>query len=199
MPQQISYQAGNRLFVQLTDRCTLECRFCPRFGADRRVRGWNLDLDHKPSAAEIIASITDPRQYDEVVFSGLGEPTLRLNVLLETAEDVKRRGGRVRVETDGLANLVHDRNVLPAMAGLIDAVSVSMNAQDEAAYERLCRPNLPGSFAAMRAFLDDALSHIPRVSATAVEGVKGVDIAACAQLAHDIGVSFRARPLHDLP
>ncbi len=199
MAHQISYRAGERLFLNVTDRCTLDCRFCPRTSGTRRIRGWDLTLDHKPDAAELIESVPEPSRYREIVFSGLGEPTLRLNLVLEVAAHVKTNGGRVRVDTDGLANLVHDRDTLPAMAGLVDNLSVSLNAQDETVYERQCRPNLPGSFEAMTDYLRAARGHVPKVQATAIAGVPGVDIPACERLARDLGVDFRARRMRELP
>jgi len=155
-------------------------------------------MDHRPDAREVIAAVGDPTRYSRVVFSGLGEPTLRMNVLLAVAADIKARGGLVQVITDGLANLVHDRDVLASMKGSVDALSVSMNAQDEATYERICRPNLPGSFQAMFRFLREAPRSVPEVTATAIEGLPGVDIAACERLAAEAGVGFRKRALGEI-
>jgi TatD family-associated radical SAM protein len=199
LPHRPCHVADQRLFVQVTDRCTLECRFCPRSRYDFHLGDWDLELPERPGAAELIAQIGDPRPYREVVFSGLGEPTLRLNLLLEVAAEVKRRGGRVHLETDGLANLVHDRDIPPRLAGHVDSVTVSMNAQDPRLYEHLCRPNLPGSFAAMQRFTGQLLDHVPQVSVSAIEGVQGVDMEACARLAHDLGAGFSPRQLDCVP
>ncbi len=198
MPQQVSYQIDNTLYLSITDRCTLECAFCPKTHGDMRVKGYDLTFDHRPTAEEIIASIDDPSRYDEVVFCGYGEPTMRLNVLLEVARDIKARGGRVRVNTDGLCNLVHKHDTLPEMAECVDALSVSLNAQNQEVYDRHCRPNLPGSYEAMLAFLREAPKHIEDVTATAIEGLEGVDIAACEAIARELGVKFRRRILNEV-
>ena len=198
VPQQISYQIENNLYLSITDRCTLECAFCPKTLGDMKVKGYDLSFDHRPTAEEIIASIDDPTRYDEVVFCGYGEPTLRLNVLLEVARDIKARGGRVRVNTDGLCNLVHKHDTLPALAECVDALSVSLNAQNQEVYDRHCRPNLPGSFDAVLSFLRDAGKHIDDVTATAVDGLDGVDIPACEALAKELGVKFRRRTLNQV-
>ena len=195
MPQQISYVIGDRLYLSITDRCTLECAFCPKTQGNCVVHEYDLSMDHRPDAKEIIAAIGDPKKYAEVVFCGYGEPTLRLKVLLQVARWIKEHGGRVRVNTDGLANLVHKHDVLPDMQGLVDALSVSMNAQDEALYERHCQPNLPGSFQAMLDFLRAAPRYVPQVTATAIDGLEGVDIAACRRLAEQQGVAFKTRHL----
>ncbi len=191
--QQISYVIGDRLYLNITDRCTLACAFCPKTQGVRKVHDYDLTLDHRPEVAEILAAIDDPARYDQVVFCGFGEPTLRLKVLLEVAREIKARGGRVRVNTDGLANLVHKRNVLPEMAECVDALSVSLNAQDAATYDRHCEPALKGSFDAVVEFLRLAPRYIPDTTATAIDGLEGVDIAACERLARSLGVGFRRR------
>ena len=193
--QTISYVISDRLYLNITDRCTLGCRFCPKNQGSHCVHDYDLTLDHRPSRAEILVAIDDPRRYSEVVFCGFGEPTLRLSVLIDTARHIKRHGGRVRVNTDGLANLVHKRNVLPDMAGCVDALSVSMNAHNDEIYQRHCVPALPGSFAAMQAFLHQAPDYIAEVTATAVDGLPGVDIAACERMARELGAGFRRRVL----
>ncbi|WP_456380150.1 TatD family nuclease-associated radical SAM protein [Thiolapillus sp.] len=192
----ISYPIRRNLYLNITDRCTLECRFCPKHTKQGPVvHDFDLSLPHRPEAGEIIRSIGNPAEYEEIVFCGFGEPTLRFKVLLEIARWIKKHGGTVRVNTDGLANLVNKRNVLPEMQGLIDSISVSMNAHNPETYTRHCQPALPGSWDAMLAFLEDAPKYIPRVTATAIEGLDGVDIAACEQLAAQRGVEFRRRKL----
>jgi len=196
--QQVSYQIDNNLYISITDRCTLECAFCPKTHGDMRVKGYDLTFDHRPTTEEIIAAIDDPGRYHEVVFCGYGEPTLRLNVLLEVARDIKARGGRVRLNTDGLSNLVHKHDTLPELAECVDALSVSLNAQNREVYDRHCRPNLPGSYEAMLAFLREAPAYIEDVTASAIDGLEGVDIAACEALAKELGVKFRRRILNEV-
>ena len=198
MPQQISYQIDNNLYLSITDRCTLECAFCPKTLGDMTVKGYDLTFDHRPEADEIIASIGDPKRYHEVVFCGYGEPTLRLNLLLEVARHIKAQGGRVRVNTDGLSNLVHKQDTLPELAECVDALSVSLNAQNQSIYDRHCRPNLPGSYEAVLAFLREAPRYIDDVTATAIDGLEGVDIDACAAIARELGVKFRRRTLNQV-
>lgn len=193
--QTIAYPIHDNLYLSITDRCTLVCEFCPKTQGSLEVRGYDLSLDHRPEVEELVAAVGDPARYREVVFCGYGEPTLRLKTLLAVADYIKAHGGRVRVNTDGLANLVHKRNVLPEMAGRVDVLSVSLNAQDEATYNRHCQPQLPGSYAALLAFLREAPRWIPEVTATAIDGLEGVDIEACRRLAESLGVKFRARHL----
>ncbi len=192
---QISYQIEDRLYLNITDRCTLGCSFCPKNCGSTQLHGYDLSLDHRPSAAEVIASIGDVSAYSEFVFCGYGEPTLRLKVLLEVAKYINEQGGKVRVNTDGLANLVHKRNVLPELAEYVDHLSISLNAQNEEVYNRHCLPAMEGSYAAMLDFLRHAPEYIKNVTATAIEGLDGVDIDACEQIATSYGIAFRKRVL----
>jgi TatD family-associated radical SAM protein len=194
--QQLSYVIGDRLYLNITDRCTLACTFCPKTQGVPKVHDFDLTLDHRPEVEEIIAAIDDPSKYAEVIFCGFGEPTLRLKVLLAVAKYIKAHGGRVRVNTDGLANRVSKRNVLPELARVVDSLSVSMNAQNADVYDRHCAPELKGSFESMLAFLELAPNYIEDTTATAIDGLEGVDIAACERLARERGVKFRRRVLN---
>nr|WP_305792709.1 TatD family nuclease-associated radical SAM protein [Sedimenticola hydrogenitrophicus] len=196
--QQLSYVIGDSLYLNITDRCTLECTFCPKTQGILQVHEYDLTLDHRPASQEIIAAIDDPAAYQEVVFCGYGEPTLRLKVLLEVAQYIKAHGGRVRVNTDGLANLANKRNVLPEMAECVDALSISLNAQNAEVYDRHCQPALAGSFEQMLDFVAEAPHYIADVTATAIDGLGGVDIAACRELAEARGVKFRRRVLDEV-
>ena len=193
--QQLSYVIGDSLYLNITDRCTLECAFCPKTQGVLQVHEYDLTLDHRPSSQEIIAAIDNPAAYKEVVFCGYGEPTLRLKVLLEVAKYIKAHGGRVRVNTDGLANLANKHNVLPEMAECVDALSISLNAQNAEVYDRHCQPALAGSFEQMLEFVAEAPKYIADVTATAIDGLDGVDIEACRELAEARGVKFRRRVL----
>lgn len=189
------YQIDDRLYVNLTDRCTLACTFCPKHNGCTEVKGHELYLSERPDVEEIIRLINDPTQYAEIVFCGYGEPTLRLKDLLKVARAVKAKGGHTRINTDGLANRVHKRDVTREMAECIDALSISLNAQDEATYNRHCEPSLKGSHAEVLSFIEAAAKVIPDVSATAIDGLEGVDVEQCATLTEARGAKFRARYL----
>ena len=194
-PQQLSYTQSDRLYLNITDRCTLDCIFCPKNRGIWMAGEYDLILDHRPSVEEILDSFSHPEDYREVVFCGYGEPTLRLNVLIAVAREIKQRGGMVRVDTDGLANLVHKYDVLPELASCVDVISVSMHAQDAATYDRICLPGLPGSYEKMLEFITLAPRYIKDVWATAIEGIEGVDIDACRKIAEGLGVTFIPRTL----
>ena len=193
--QVVGYTLRNSRYLNVTARCTLRCGFCPKFNGSLEVGGHELRLCTEPSADELVAAAPDARAFDEVVFCGYGEPTLRLDAVLEAAARLTARGARVRLNTDGLANLVHGRDVTPDLAGRFDALSISLNAQDEANYVRHCQPTLPGSYAALLDFARRATAHVRQVTLTALDGLDGVDVGACARIADGLGVAFRARTL----
>lgn len=193
--EHLTYRIENRLYLNICNRCTLQCWFCPKNQGKEAIPGLDLSLRKSPTAETVIEAIQNPRMHEEIVFCGLGEPTLRLSVLIEVAKYLRLHKTRVRVNTDGLANLIYKRNILPEIAPFVDAVSVSLNAQNETLYKQHCKPKLAGAYAAVICFLAQARQHISEVTATAVEGLLGVDIDACANMAHQLGVSFRKRTL----
>lgn len=194
------YRLNGSGYLNVTSRCTLRCRFCPKFDGQWEIRGYPLRLGARelPSAGELVAAVGDPSRYAELVFCGLGEPTLRLPVVLETARALHGRGASIRLNTDGLANLVHGRDVTPELATCVDAVSISLNAQNAEIYDRICRPQRPGAYAAVLAFARRARALIPSVTLTAIDGLPGVDIDACRRIAEDLGCAFRRRILDDV-
>ena len=192
----IAYLLRGKCYLNITSRCTLRCGFCPKFNQTWVVGGANLRLQQDPSVDEVLAAVSDPRGYDEIVFCGLGEPTLRLYEVIEIASTLHQRGAhRVRLNTDGLANLVYGRDVTPDLEGPVDALSISLNAQNETVYNRHCRPSLAGSYNAMLEFTDRVRDFVPDVTMTAIDGLEGVDIGACERIARDLGVKFRRRIL----
>jgi TatD DNase family protein len=188
----IAYKIRDSLYLNITNRCSNRCTFCPKFD-DFVVKGHELKLSHEPSAAEVLAAVDDAAGFSEVVFCGYGEPLIRLDLVKEVAAELKRRGLQVRVNTDGQANLVHHRNILPELAGLVDVVSVSLNAADPETYQRLCNtPFGAAGFQGVCDFLVEAKRHIPQVVASAVT-VPDLDVAKVRELAERLGVEFRER------
>ncbi len=193
----IAYRIRNSLYLNITNRCTNSCIFCAKF-KDFTVKGHQLRLDHEPSAAEVRQAIGDPTAYAEVVFCGYGEPLIRLDLIKDLAGWLKTQGVKVRINTDGQANLVHGRNILPELDGLVDAVSVSLNAPDAATYQHWCRSRFgEQGYQAVKDFLAAAKQHIPEVIASAVT-LPGIDIDACRRVAEELGVAFREREYNEV-
>lgn len=194
----IGYTIRNNRYLNVTNRCSLRCRFCPKFNGEWSVREYNMRLRYEPTAEELIEAAGNPADYDEIVFCGMGETTMRLDVLLEVARVLREKGARLRLNTSGVANIVHGRDVAPALARYIQSMSVSLNAQNEEVYNRHCNPKLPGTYASMLEFIKSAKAAGTDVTLTAVDGLPGVDIAACEAIANELGVKFRRRVLDDL-
>ena len=194
-----AYALGDALYLNLTSACTLACVFCPKIrDEDWVVGGYDLRLGRAPTADEVWEQVE--RQgiagRSEVVFTGLGEPTRRIDVLLEVTRRLVGSGvSRVRLDTDGLANLREGRDVTPdlAQAG-IGAVVVSLNAPDASTYLRLC-PNKHGEAAweTVREFIRAATRHLPEVHASFV-AVPGLVMEDCRNAAESLGARFRWRP-----
>ncbi len=193
----IAYELHGNCYLNITDRCTLRCAFCPKFNKTFEVQGYDLRLKHSPDFEQVVVAVGDVSRYREIVFCGLGEPTQRLALLLQLAQHFKLKGATIRVNSDGLANLLYGRDVTPELSGLVDALSISMNAQNEAVYNHHCRPKqgYPGAYQAMLEFASKAKAFVPSVTLTAIDGLEGVDVEACREIAADLGVQFRGREL----
>lgn len=195
---EIAYSLRKRLYLNVTNRCTNDCCFCER-NSDYILYGHHLRLAGEPSAAEILAAIQEPERFEEFVICGLGEPTLRLDVVLDLAREMKRRGWRVRLNTNGHGNMIHGRNIAPELAGLIDAVAITMNAHEPKTYNAVSCPidraaPKDAHFNAMLEFARDAKKCIPDVRMKVV-AMPEVDVEACRKIAEDdLKVRFQVRP-----
>ena len=191
----IAYDIRGKRYLNLTSRCNLRCRFCPKFNGRWDVQSHQLKLRGEPELDQVLEAIGDPGPAEEIVFCGLGEPTLRLHTLLQVSDAMQAQGKPVRINTDGLANLHHGMDITPWLRGRIDALSISLNAQDESLYNAHCRPLRPGSHGAVLDFIARAVEQVPNVTVTAIDGLPGVDVEACAAIATRLGARFRRRIL----
>jgi TatD DNase family protein len=195
----LAYPLGGALYLNLTSACTLACTFCPKIrDGDWMVGGYDLRLEQNPSADEVWAAALRAglEGREEVVFTGLGEPTRRLDVLLELSARLVAAGvERVRVDTDGLASLREGRDVPPLLAAAgVRAVSVSLNAADAATYARICPSRFgEAAYDSVKDFIRSALRCIPEVAASAV-ALPGLSEPACRAAVEALGARFRWRP-----
>lgn len=205
----VAYKIRNSVYLNLTNKCTNRCVFCPKIrGGGFNVRGYNLELKSEPSAEEAFISILRYNDFNEIVFCGLGEPTLRLETLKAIAGRIKAEAGvgkipggiKVRLDTDGLASAVHKRNVAKELKGLIDSVSISVNAHSGAFYDDICKPQIKTSdepYLSVLDFARECKKYIPDVTLTAV-GVPGLDAESVENFAKSIGAYFKLRKLDDV-
>ena len=193
----LSYKYGDNLYLNITNRCMMACPYCIKQKWAGKFRGDSLNLSKEPTSQEVINSIGDPLKYNEVIFCGYGDALIRLNEVKAIAGWVKSKGGKVRINTAGLANKFHNKNILPELKGLVDVISVSLNGSNPQEHNKLNNPMFKEeSFDAVIDFIKSAKDYIPTVVVTAVE-LPGLNTKKIEQLANSLGVTFRSRPYLD--
>lgn len=204
------YGEPGRLYLNVTNRCTSRCSFCVRDRVDG-FGGAVLWGDEEPDFGMLQAAVLRQGALDgfqEFIWCGYGEPTFRLELIVEASAWLRSRGAKIRLNTNGHACLIHGRDVLPELGRSVDMVSVSLNAPSAARYLELCRPDpdvirsrdgrnvQPVQFwDAMLDFLARAPSHFKNVQASVVGfALEAGEIEPCRALAHSLGVrQFRVR------
>lgn len=194
----IVYTYGNKIYLNITNACPCDCEFCVRNNTDGLGDMGSLWLEHEPSYDEIREAVDsfDFTGYTDVVFCGFGEPTCALEKLLKTAEYIKQtKNIRIRLNTNGLSDLINRTDSsAERMAGLIDAVSISLNASDAEKYERIVHPSFGlKSFDAMIKFTKDAQKYIPSVKMTVVDTIGEEEIEKCKKLCEENNIELRVR------
>ncbi len=191
----ITYMLGNNLYINLTNRCPNRCSFCIRDHANGL--GYDLWLEKEPTAAEVIQSIENCKEpFNAVVFCGYGEPILRLPEIITIAKYLKEKDPerKIRINTNGQADLIWGRNIAPDLTGLIDAVSISLNAADAQTYQAICQSAYgEKAYDAMLNFAAECVQVIPEVILSVVDTISEEEIARCAEIAGTIGTDFRIR------
>lgn len=195
----ITYPVTTGLYVNITNRCPCACTFCVRNKKDYVFESDSLWLDREPTVQEICDSLDtwDLSKYEEVVFCGFGEPTERLYDLLEVAKYIKSKSDiRIRINTNGLADLIWKKSTAPKLKGLIDAVSISLNATNKEDYLEVVRPKFGiESFDAMLQFTKDCTEYVPSVMMTVVDVVTTKEEQEkCREICESVGAIFRVRP-----
>lgn len=195
----ILYEVHNGLYVNMTNRCPCACTFCLRQTKDEMNGSGSLWLEHEPTVDEVKAEFSkfDMSKYSELVFCGFGEPTERLSDLLEVAEFVKSNYDiPIRINTNGLSDLVNGGNTAPMYKDKIDVVSISLNTPDPQKYLELVRPKFgEGSFEAMLKFAGNVKNYVPKVILSTVETTLTHDEEEkCRKICDDLGVTYRIRP-----
>ena len=197
----ITYPLKSGLYVNLTNRCPCACVFCLRQNAPGVFGTDSLWLEREPTVDEIIESIESRNldDFTELVFCGYGEPTERLDDLLAVARHVKgiRPQMTVRINTNGLSDLIHGGPTAAKLKGLVDAVSISLNTPDPEEYLKVCRPKFgPESWQSMLDFARSCRDHVPDVVMTIVGSpVTTPEMQArCKTITDSLGVRLRIRP-----
>jgi TatD DNase family protein len=196
------YEHAGSLYVNLTNRCPVACRFCAKQAWDWNFRGHDLLLKTEAPIAELRAGLRErlsaPRPWHEIVFCGYGESTYRLAEMSRLGRDLigLRPEIPVRLNTIGLGDMIWGRDIVPELARFLGSVSVSLNTVDPEQWVELHRPASlfrAGGFAAACRFAERSVAAGLRTRVTAVE-LPGVDLEAVRAYALLIGAEFLVRP-----
>ena len=198
----ILYPAYGNLYVNLTNKCPCACTFCLRQTRDEMEGSGSLWLDREPTVEEVEKEFDKfpPDTYKDIVFCGFGEPTERLDDLLEVAEFAKKKfGKKIRINTNGLGNLIHGKDITPLLKDKIDILSISLNTPNAEEYYKLTRNKFGiQSFQAMLDFAKEAKKYVPEVVMTTVETtITKEEAAQCQDICDSLGVRYRIRPFED--
>ena len=195
----IYYEAHNNLYLNLTNRCSADCIFCIRNFADG-VYGYNLRLSKEPSTEEIIEALEglDLSKYREIVFTGLGEPTLRLDVVLAVTRWLKNQGLRVRLDTNGHAALINPKlDVIAELKKLVwIRFQLALMPSPRKKYNKLCRPVHKNAYRAMLDFVRGAKEAGISTRVTVVK-IPEIDVEKCRKVSEELGSDFHIRLLSE--
>lgn len=191
------YELDGKVYINLTNKCTNDCIFCLRKDKDD-VCGQQLWLDDENSTADdVIEQLNNFKLSSEVIFCGYGEPLLKFEVLKEVAGYIKANypNIKIRVNTNGHANYVYKRNIVPDLKGLVDEFSVSLNGESSQEYDELSQPVFEGAYDEVKKFIKACAEEGIGVVASVVEGYKGrhINLEKCEKIASDLGAKFRVR------
>ncbi len=192
----ILYTYKNQVYANITNLCDCRCRFCIRSHEDGVGDAETLWHKADPTLEEIIAAMDafDFTGYTELVYCGYGEPTCALDNMITSAKYAKEKYGvAIRVNTNGLGNLYHERDIVPVLAEVVDSVSISLNAPTKEAYMDVTRPKFENAFEAMLDFAVECKGVIPYVRMTIVDVLPEEDIQASRELAESLGVDLKIR------
>lgn len=199
------YLLDGKIYINLTNRCTNDCFFCLRKDKDDVV-GQTLWLDDENSTAQDVIKQFEVKKnellstnlpFTETIFCGYGEPMLKFDELKQVAKYIKEKypKTKIRVNTNGHANYIYKKNIVPECKGLIDEFSVSLNGATKKEYDELSQPKFAQAYEEVKNFIKACSDEKISVVASVVEGYKGrhLDLKKCEEIANNLGAKFRVR------
>ena len=198
----ILYEVHNGLYVNLTNRCPSRCTFCLRQEKNSKSLYGDLWLDREPTVDEIIAEFKkrDLSKYTEIVFCGFGEPTERLYDIFEICDFLRTITDLpIRINTNGMADLIHKKSTAKDFDGRVDVVSISLNTPDKDRFYEITRNIFgPDAFDAMLKFAGEVKEYVKEVVlSTVATTITSDEEKKCAEIADELGVTYRIRPFED--
>ncbi len=192
----ILYTYKNQVYANITNRCDCSCTFCVRSLKDAVGDSETLWHRTEPTLAEIKKAIDsfDFSAYSELGYCGYGEPTCALDNLLKSAAYVKERYPvAIRLNTNGLGNLYHGRNIVPELAQVVDSVSISLNAPTAEKYQAVTRPQFENAYPALLEFAALSQASFRHTQLSIVDVLPADEIAACRKIADERGICLKVR------
>lgn len=198
----ILYEVHNNLYINMTNKCPCACTFCLRQTRDEMEGSGSLWLEREPTVDEVKAEFAkfDIDKYDEIVFCGFGEPTERLDDMLEVCKFIRSNYDKpIRINTNGLSDLIHNKNTAPLFEGLADTISISLNTPNKERYLELTRSKFGiESFDAMLRFAGNVSKYVKEVVLSTVSTtLTEEEEKECAEICKKLGVTYRIRPFEE--
>ena len=197
MTTDIIYRYKNQVYFNNTNKCTCRCTFCIRNTEDAIGEASNLWFEHEPALEEIYKAIDefDFSDCNEVVFCGYGEPTMALENLIAVSKYIRERYPfRIRLNTNGLSDLIHKRSTAKEICQAVDSISISLNMPDAASYNEVVRPTYgEKSFDVMLKFARDCKQYLDDVRFTVVDVIGEEKVEQSKILAAQNGIPLRVR------
>ncbi len=195
--EEILYTYKNKVYLNITNKCPCACTFCIRSKKDAIGEASNLWLNHNPSFEEVKEAIDafDFNGYNEIIFCGYGEPTNSFDVLVKTAQYIcSKLDLKIRVNTNGLGNLINGKDITEELCKNVDAVSISLNCSNKEDYLKTVRPKFGiESFDAMLSFAKKCRALTENTVLSVVDVIGEEEIEKCKKIAEDLNISLRVR------
>ena len=193
----IVYTFENQVYLNITNACPCRCTFCIRNNGDSVGEATTLWFDHNPTFQEINSEIDkfDFSKYNNsIIICGYGEPTCALDNMIEACKHLKSKGINIRLNTNGLSDLINKRETAKEICQVIDSVSISLNAPTAEKYNEVTRPSFgEKSFDAMLKFAKECKEYGIPVKLTVVDVISKEDIEDCKKLCEEIDIPLRVR------
>lgn len=193
----ILYDYKESLYINITNQCPCSCVFCIRKETDHVGNSDSLWLDHEPTLEEIKNEFKkiDLKKYNEIVFCGYGEPLVRINEVIEVAKYIRSISNiKIRINTNGLSDLIHNKKTAVLLKDYIDSVSISLNAPNKTRYNEVTRPKFgEKAFDALLEFAVDCKKYIKEVNFSVVDEISDKEIEESQKLADKMNIELRVR------
>lgn len=197
MSEEIVYTYKNKVYLNITNKCPCACTFCIRSKKDAIGSADSLWLNHNPSFEEVKQALEgfNLENCEEIIFCGYGEPTNSFDVLIKTAKYIREKFKiKTRVNTNGLGNLINERNIVKELCENVDAVSISLNCSNKEDYLKTVRPKFGiKSYDAMLDFAKECKEYTDNVLLSVVDVIGNEEVEKCRKIADSINIPLRVR------